>query len=70
MNIEKVTRLSNVQKKKRDNVSEKHFLKNNNETIKQEQNICLNSKKNLCMEKVLKQNSDWKSNFSQHKVAT
>ena len=51
MNIEKVTRLSNVQKKKRDNVSEKHFLKNNNETNKQEQNIHLNPKKNLCIER-------------------
>ena len=38
-------------KKKRDNVSEKHFLKNNNETNKQEQNIRLNPKKNLCIER-------------------
>ena len=37
-NIEKVTRLSNVQKII-DNFSQKHFLKNINETNKQEQNI-------------------------------
>ena len=37
------------------NFSQKHFLKNNNETKKQEQNICVNPKKNLCMEKPLKQ---------------
>ena len=49
MNIEKVTRFSNSQKKKLSlkNFSQKHFLKNNNETNKQEQNISLNSKKNL-----------------------
>ena len=35
MNIEKITRLSNVQKKI-DNFSQKYFLKNNNETNKQE----------------------------------
>ena len=35
MNIEKITRLSNVQKKI-DNFSQKCFLKNNNETNKQE----------------------------------
>ena len=46
MTIEKVTRLSNVQNKV-DNFPQKHFLKNNNETKKQEQNIRLNSKKNL-----------------------
>ena len=57
MNIEKITRLSNVQKKI-DNFSQKHFLKNNNETNKQEQNISLNPKKNLCMERPSKQNSD------------
>ena len=56
MNIEKVTRLSNVQKKI-DNFSQKHFLKNN-ETNKQEQNIRLNPKKSLCMERPSKQNSD------------
>ena len=57
MNIEKVTRLSNVQKKI-DNFSQKHFLKNNNETNKQEQNIRLNPKKNLCMKRVSKQNTE------------
>ena len=57
MNIEKVTRLSNAQKKI-DNFPQKHFSKNNNETNKQEQNICLNSKKNLCMERPPKKNSD------------
>ena len=56
MNIEKVTRLSNVQKKT-DNFSQKHILKNN-ETNKQEQNILLNPKKNLCMESPSNQNSD------------
>ena len=50
MNIEKVTRLSNVQKKI-DNFSQKYFLKNNNETNKQEQNVRVNSKKNLYMER-------------------
>ena len=68
MNIENVTRLSNVQKKI-DDFSQKHFLKNNNETNKPEQNIRLNSKKNLCIERPSKQNSDWKYNFSQNKVA-
>ena len=43
---------------KTDNLSRKHFLKNNNETNKQEQNINLNPKKNLCMERSSKQNSD------------
>ena len=58
MDIEKVTRLSNVQEKI-DDFSQKHFLKNNNETNKQEQNISLNPKKNLCMtEMCSKQNSD------------
>ena len=52
-NTEKVTRLPNVQKKI-DNFFRKHFLKNNNETNKQEQNISLNPKKNLCMERPLK----------------
>ena len=41
MNIEKVTR----RKKKINNFSQKHFLKNNNEANKQEQNIRLNPKK-------------------------
>ena len=49
--------LSNAQKKI-DNLSQKHFLKNNNETNKQEQNICVKPKKNLCMERPSKQNSD------------
>ena len=40
----KVTRLSNVQKKI-DNFSQEDFLRNNNETNKQEYNICLNPKK-------------------------
>ena len=40
----KVTRLSNVQKKI-DNFSQEDFLRNNNETNKQEHNICLNPKK-------------------------
>ena len=53
----KVTSLSNVRKKK-DNFSQNAFLKNNNETNKQEQNICLNPKKNLYMERHSKQNSD------------
>ena len=44
--IEKVTRLSNVQKKIY-NFSQSLFLKNNNETNKQEQNISLNPKKDL-----------------------
>ena len=57
MNIEKVTRLSNVQEKI-DDFSQKHFLKNSNETNKQEQNISLNPKKNFCMERPSKQNSD------------
>ena len=57
MDIEKVTRLSNVQEKI-DDFSQKHFLKNNNETNKQEQNIRLNPKKSLCMERPSKQNSD------------
>ena len=39
-------RLSNVQKKI-NNFSQKHFLKNNNETDKQEQNIRLNPKINI-----------------------
>ena len=46
----KKIRLSKVQKKKA-NFSEKHSLKNNNKTNKQEQNISLNPKKNLFMEK-------------------
>ena len=57
MNIENVTRLSNVQKKI-DDFSQKHFLKNNNETNKQEQSTQLNPKNNLCMERSSKQNSD------------
>ena len=57
MNTEKVTRLSKVQKEI-NNFSQKHFLKNNNEANKQEQNIRLNPKKNLCMERPSKQNSD------------
>ena len=55
--MEKVTRLSNVQKKI-DNFPQKHFLKNNNETNKPEQNKSLNPKKNLCIERPSKQNSD------------
>ena len=39
-------RLSNVQEKI-NNFSQKQFLKNNNETDKQEQNICLNPKINI-----------------------
>ena len=54
--MEKVTRLSKVQKKI-NNFSQKHFLKNNNEANKQEQNIHLNPKKDLSMEKPSKQNS-------------
>ena len=54
MNIEKVTR----RKKKINNFSQKHFLKNNNEANKQEQNIRLNPRNNLCMERPSKQNSD------------
>ena len=46
--------LSNFQKKI-DNFSQKQFLKNNNETNKQEQNISFNPKKNLCMERRSKQ---------------
>ena len=57
MNIEKITRLSNVQKKI-DNFSQKHFLKNNNKTNKQEPNTSLNPKKNLCMKRPSKKNSD------------
>ena len=45
-NIEKFTRLSNVQKKI-DDFSQKPFLKSNNEKNKHEQNISLNPKKNL-----------------------
>ena len=56
-NIEKVTRLSKVQKEI-NNFSQKHFLKNNNEANKQEQNIRLNPRNNLCMERPSKQNSD------------
>ena len=56
-NIENVTRLSNVQKKI-DDFSRKHFLKDNNETNKQEQNPHVNPKKNLYMESPSKQNSD------------
>ena len=70
MNIEKVTSLSNVQKKV-DNFSQIFFLKNNKETNKQEQNISLNPKKftwTLCMERPSKQHSDYKSNFSQLKL--
>ena len=44
MNIEKVTRLSNVQKEI-DNFCQKHFLKNNNEKNNQDQNIRSKSKK-------------------------
>ena len=55
--MEKGTRLSNVQRKI-DNFSQKYFLKNNNETIKQDQNIRLNPKKNFCMKGPSKQNSD------------
>ena len=44
--IEKVTTLWNVQKKI-DNFSQKVFLKINNETNKQEQNISLDPKKKL-----------------------
>ena len=43
-NIENVTRLSNVQKKI-DDSSRKHFLKDNNETNKQEQNTHVNPKR-------------------------
>ena len=50
-------RLSNVQKKI-NNFSQKQFLKNNNEANKQEQNICINPKKNLRMERPSNQNSD------------
>ena len=42
--MEKVPRLSKVQKKT-NNFSQKYFLKNNNEANKQEQNIRLNPKK-------------------------
>ena len=45
-NIEKVTGLSNLQKKK-DNFSQIFFLKINNGTNTREQNISLNPKKNL-----------------------
>ena len=41
-----------------DNFSQKNSLENNNETNKQERNISLNPKKNLCMEMPSKQNSD------------
>ena len=51
--MKQFTRLSKVQKKI-NNFSQKHFLKNNNEANKQEQNIRLNSKKNLCMERLSK----------------
>ena len=44
MNIEKVTRLSNIQKKI-DNFCQKHFLKNNNEKNNLDQNIRSKSKK-------------------------
>ena len=37
-------------KKKKKKILSKFFLKNNNETNKQEQDIRLNPKKNLCME--------------------
>ena len=53
VNKNKVTRLLNVQKKI-DNFSQKHFLKYNNETNKQEQNIRSKSKKeslHVCMER-------------------
>ena len=56
-NIDKITKLSKVQIKI-NNFSQKHFLKNNNEANKQEQSIQLNPKKNLCMERSSKQNSD------------
>ena len=55
--MEKVTRLWKVQKKL-NSFSQKHFLKNNNEANKKEQNIRLNPKKNLCMERPSKQSSD------------
>ena len=55
--MEKVTRLSNVQRKI-DIFSPKYFLKINNVKNKQEQNICLNPKKNVSMERPSKQNSD------------
>ena len=53
----KITRLSKVQKKI--NIfSQKHFLKNNNEANKQEQDIRLNPKQNFSMEEPSKQNSN------------
>ena len=55
--IEKVKRLSKVQKKI-NSFPQKHFLKNNNEANKQEQSIQLYPKKNLCMERPSKQNND------------
>ena len=60
-NIEKVTRLSNVQKKIDDFFFEKDFLKINNEINKKEQNIRLNPKKN--QKRTSKQNRDQKSNL-------
>ena len=45
------------------NFSQKHFLKNNNEANKQEQNIRLNPKKNLCMKRPSKQNRTKNSIF-------
>ena len=60
--MEKVTRLSNFQKKidifSLNIYSQKFFLINNLDINKQEQNIRLNPKKNLCMKKPLKHNSD------------
>ena len=53
----KITRLSKVQKKI-NNFSQKHFLKNNNEANKQEQDIRLNPKQNFSMEEPSKQNSN------------
>ena len=49
--------LSNFQKKI-DNFSQKQFLKNNNETNKQEQNTCLNPEKDLCMKRHSEQSND------------
>ena len=60
--MEKVTRLSNFQKKidifSLNIYSQKIFLKNNLDINKQEQNIRLNPKKNLCMKRPSKHNSD------------
>ena len=51
--MEKVPRLSKVQKKT-NNFSQKHFLKNNNEANKQEQNIRLNPKKESLLGRAFK----------------